>query len=45
MERTAAYLEASGRIKKRMNVLDYTYSDPLAGHDRSLVKVEGRWKA
>ncbi len=45
MERTAAYLEASGRIKKRMNVLDYTFTDPLAGHDKSLVKVEGRWKA
>ena len=45
MERTAAYLETSGRIKKRMNVLDYTYTEPLAGLDRSLVKVEGRWKA
>ena len=45
MERTAAFLEASGRIKKRMNVLDYTYTAPLARHDKSLVKVEGRWKA
>jgi hypothetical protein len=45
MERTAAYLEASGRIKSRMNVLDYTYTAPLAELDKSLVKVEGRWKA
>ncbi|MFN0159787.1 MAG: ABC transporter substrate-binding protein [Burkholderiales bacterium] len=44
MERTAAFLEASGRIKKRMNVLDYTFTAPLAGFDKSLVKVEGRWK-
>ncbi len=45
MERTAAFLEASGRIKKRMNVLDYTFTEPLAGLDASLVKVGGRWKA
>ncbi|MBL8381067.1 MAG: ABC transporter substrate-binding protein [Burkholderiales bacterium] len=45
MERTAAFLEASGRIKKRMNVLDYTFTDPLAGLDASLVRVGGRWKA
>lgn len=45
MERTAAYLETSGRIKKRMNVLDCTSTEPLAGLDRSLVQVEGRWKA
>ena len=45
MERTAAFLEASGRIKKRMNVLDYTYTAPLAAFDASLVKVGGRWKS
>lgn len=45
MERTAAYLETSGRIKKRMDVLDYTYTAPLAELDKSLIKVEGRWKA
>lgn len=45
MERTAAFLEASGRIKKRMNVLDYTFTEPLAGLDASLVRVGGRWKA
>ena len=45
MERTAAYLEASGRIKNKQNVLDYSYTAPLAELDKSLVKVEGRWKA
>lgn len=44
MRLTASYLEASGRIKKPMNVLDYTYTAPLAELDKSLVKVEGRWK-
>ena len=32
-------------IKNRKNVLDYTYTAPLAELDKSLVKVEGRWKA
>lgn len=44
MEQTADYLLASGRIKSRLNVLDYTYTAPLAELDKSLVKVEGRWK-
>ena len=44
MERTAAFLESAGRIKKRINVLDYTYSDPLERIDPALVKVRGRWK-
>jgi ABC-type nitrate/sulfonate/bicarbonate transport system substrate-binding protein len=44
MERTAAYLEASGRIKNRRNVLEFSYTEPLAGLDRALVKVEGRWR-
>ena len=44
MQRTADYLEASGRIKNRRNALDYTYTAPLAELDKSLVKVEGRWK-
>ncbi len=44
MESTAGYLEAGGRIKNRKNVLDYTYTAPLAELDKSLVKVEGRWK-
>lgn len=45
MERTADYLQASGRIKTRIHVLDYTYTEPLATLDPSLVKVPGRWKA
>jgi len=44
MERTAAFLEGAGRIKKRTHILDYTYTDPLAELDPSLVKVKGRWK-
>jgi hypothetical protein len=45
MERTAAFLESAGRIKKRVHVLDYTYTEPLARLDPALVKVRGRWKA
>lgn len=45
MERTAAFLESAGRIKKRVHVLDYTYTEPLARIDPALVKVRGRWKA
>jgi ABC-type nitrate/sulfonate/bicarbonate transport system substrate-binding protein len=44
MERTATFLESAGRIKKRTHILDYTYSDPVAEVDASLVKVAGRWK-
>jgi ABC-type nitrate/sulfonate/bicarbonate transport system substrate-binding protein len=44
MEHTADFLEATGRIKKHINVLDYTYSAPLAAIDPALVKVAGRWK-
>jgi ABC-type nitrate/sulfonate/bicarbonate transport system substrate-binding protein len=44
IERTAAFLEGAGRIKKRTHVLDYTYTDPVAAVDPSLVKVTGRWK-
>jgi ABC-type nitrate/sulfonate/bicarbonate transport system substrate-binding protein len=45
MERTTAFLESAGRIRKRINVLDYTYTDPLERIDPALVKVRGRWKA
>lgn len=45
MERTAAFLQSTGRIKTRIHVLDYTYSDPLERLDPALVKVRGRWKA
>ncbi len=44
MERTAAFLEGAGRIKKRTPILDYTYTDPVAEADPALVKVKGRWK-
>jgi ABC-type nitrate/sulfonate/bicarbonate transport system substrate-binding protein len=44
MERTAAFLESAGRIKKRIHVLDYTYTEPLGRLDPALVKVRGRWK-
>lgn len=45
MERTAAFLQSTGRIKNRIHVLDYTYSEPLERLDPALVKVRGRWKA
>ena len=44
MENTAAYLESTGRIKKRVNILDYTYTAPIEKFDASLVTVKGRWK-
>jgi ABC-type nitrate/sulfonate/bicarbonate transport system substrate-binding protein len=44
MERTTAFLEGAGRIKSRTNILDYTYTDPIAEIDPSLVKVKGRWR-
>ena len=34
-----------GASAKRINVLDYTYTDPLERIDPALVKVRGRWKA
>jgi ABC-type nitrate/sulfonate/bicarbonate transport system substrate-binding protein len=44
MERLTEYLVASGRLKSAKNPLDYTYSDPVAAVDPSLVKVPGRFK-
>lgn len=44
MERTAAFLEATGRIRRRIDVLDYSYTEPLKQIDASLVRVEGRWR-
>lgn len=44
MEHTAAFLEATGRVKKHLNVLDYTYTGPFATIDHALVKVAGHWK-
>jgi ABC-type nitrate/sulfonate/bicarbonate transport system substrate-binding protein len=44
MEATAAFLEATGRIRDRMDVLEYTYTEPVAKVAPSLVEVEGRWQ-
>ena len=38
------YLVASGRVKSPKDPLDYTYSDPVAAVDPSLVKLPGRFK-
>jgi len=34
----------SNRIQDRMDILSYTYSDPMKEVDPSLVKIEGQWK-
>lgn len=44
MEATADFLEATGRIRDRMHVLDYTYTEPAAKVEPALVEVEGRWQ-
>ena len=44
MENTASYLLGTGRIKKRVNILEYTYTAPIEKFDASLVKVKGLWK-
>jgi ABC-type nitrate/sulfonate/bicarbonate transport system substrate-binding protein len=44
MAAIADFLQATGRIKDRMDVLDYTYTAPLAAIDPALVKMEGRWQ-
>jgi ABC-type nitrate/sulfonate/bicarbonate transport system substrate-binding protein len=44
MAATADFLEQSGRISDRMDVLDYTYTAPLQAADPSLVEVEGQWQ-
>jgi ABC-type nitrate/sulfonate/bicarbonate transport system substrate-binding protein len=44
MENTASYLASTGRIKKRVNVLEYTYTAPIEKFDASLVRVKGLWK-
>ena len=45
MERLTDFLVASGRLKSPKHPLDYTFSDPIAAVDKSLVKVPGRFKA
>jgi ABC-type nitrate/sulfonate/bicarbonate transport system substrate-binding protein len=44
MENTADYLQSAGLIKRRVNILDYTYTAPIEEVDPALVKVKGRWK-
>ncbi len=44
MDALTAYLAATGRIKAPKNVLEYTYTAPLAAADPNLVKVAGRVK-
>jgi ABC-type nitrate/sulfonate/bicarbonate transport system substrate-binding protein len=44
MKAITDYLVASGSIKQPKDPLDYTYSDPLAAADSTLVKVPGRFK-
>jgi ABC-type nitrate/sulfonate/bicarbonate transport system substrate-binding protein len=44
MEATADFLEKSGRIHDRQNVLEYTYTEPLKEVDPTLVKVDGKWQ-
>jgi hypothetical protein len=44
MEATAAFLEATGRIRDRMDVLEYTYTEPVQKVDPALVEIEGKWQ-
>ena len=44
MEATAAFLESTGRIHDRMDVLSYTYTEPLKEADPALVETEGTWQ-
>jgi ABC-type nitrate/sulfonate/bicarbonate transport system substrate-binding protein len=44
MDMMTAYLVASGRVKSPKNVLDYTFTAPLAAIEPALVKVQGRFK-
>lgn len=44
MQRMTDYLVASGRLKSPRSPLDYTYTEPLAAADPSLVKVPGHFK-
>ena len=43
MEAISAFLASTGRIRDPQDVLDYTYTDPVASIDPSLVQVRGRW--
>lgn len=44
MESMTQYLLASGRVRQARHPLDYTFTEPLAAADPSLVRVAGRWR-
>jgi ABC-type nitrate/sulfonate/bicarbonate transport system substrate-binding protein len=44
MESMTQYLVRSGRVRQARHPLDYTFSEPLAAADPSLVRVPGRWR-
>lgn len=44
MERLTEFLVATGRLKSPKHPLDYTFTEPVAAVDKSLVKVLGRFK-
>lgn len=44
MESMTRYLLASGRVRQARHPLDYTFTEPLAAADPSLVRVAGRWR-
>lgn len=44
MQRLSDFLVTSGRLKSPKNPLEYTYTDPVAAVDPSLVRVPGRFK-
>jgi ABC-type nitrate/sulfonate/bicarbonate transport system substrate-binding protein len=44
MAAIADFLESTNRISSRKDILTYTYTDPMKQVDRSLAKVEGKWK-
>ncbi len=44
MESMTQYLVSSGRVRQARHPLDYTFSEPVAAADPSLVRVPGRWR-
>jgi ABC-type nitrate/sulfonate/bicarbonate transport system substrate-binding protein len=44
METMTQYLVSSGRVRQARHPLDYTFSEPVAAADPSLVRVPGRWR-
>ena len=44
MKMTTDFLAETGRIKNPVDVLTYTYTDPLKAIEPAWVKLEGKWK-